>query len=95
MRLNIRNKILVSVLPILIISLVLSGYVSYRVASNTIVESEKNKMAETVSSINRQLDNWYATLLASANVLSRDRDLIEACETGNWNLATPRLQDFF
>ena len=60
MKLNIRNKILVNVLPIIFVSLSATGYISYRVASGIVLGGEKEDMAGTVDSIVRQLDEWFS-----------------------------------
>ena len=48
MKLNVRNKILLSVLPILIVSLCLAGFICYRVASKTVLDGEIASMNEPV-----------------------------------------------
>ncbi len=95
MKLNVRNKILLVVLPILVVGLSLTGFLSYRVASNTVIENERTAMRDTVESVVRQLESWFQTRLATAHTLSKDSDLIAACHGENLDAAKERLLALF
>ncbi len=93
MKLNIKNKILVIVLPIIVVSLVLTGYFAYITASNTIIQQETTSMSREVSNLVRQLETWFEIRLSIAETLSRDVKLIQACVEQNPQVAQERLKN--
>lgn len=95
MKLNIRNKILVSVLPILILSLSVTGYVAYRVAANTVIEAQIDAMTDKTDSLVRQLDSWFQTRLSVAVLLSKEETLVNACAEESFESATTLLSNVY
>lgn len=95
MKLNIRNKFLVIVLPVLIISLIAIGYFSYGVAKRTILEQEKSAMTDKINGLERTLDEWFKMRLAIAEHMSRDNDIIQACQGIQETEAHKRLDDLY
>ncbi|RJP30280.1 MAG: HAMP domain-containing protein [Candidatus Omnitrophota bacterium] len=95
MKLNIRNKIMLVVLPVIVFSLLITGFFTFRIASRTILEQEKESMTKVVGNLVMQLDNWFQLRLAIAMNLSGEAAIISACETHDPEIAQARLVDVF
>ncbi len=95
MKLNLRNKFLLIVLPVLLISMLVAGYFSYNVARSTILEAERQGMQEHITQIKQVTNLWFNQKLKVAKSLSQTPDIIDACKTGNLDRARTTLTHFF
>ena len=94
MKLNVRNKILVSILPVFILALVVSGIIAYTVSSSIIIATEFKNMDTLVKGLNREIDSWLATQEMAIQVLSWDQDIITAASGGNSDALLGKLKKF-
>ncbi|MBI1390114.1 MAG: HAMP domain-containing protein, partial [bacterium] len=94
-KMNIRNKLLAGILPIVFIALGVTGYLIYHTAANTVLDQEIENMSSKVDDIVFQLNNWFDTRLAIAKTYSEDSEIIAACQQHQEGLAKHRLTDLY
>ncbi len=95
MRMNIRNKILAGVLPILVLSSLVTGIMTFRTVHKTILDRELEMMADTVSDTLRLLEDWFDLRLKMAVNYSQDSDFVEACQGNNLEAAQERINQIY
>ena len=92
---NIRNKILVGIIPVTVFALVLTGIISYEKAAKTIKTEEIENMGQTTEMMVRTLDEWFESRLNFARTLSEDEIFRNACRGGELKQASSKLQAIF
>lgn len=92
---TIRTKIFVGVLPITLFSILLTGFVSYRIASKSLIDQRLAAMEQQVAKAVLRLDNWFIEKKQIGSNLSKDIALKSACKGENKDVAQTRLKEIF
>ncbi len=95
MRLNIRNKIFISVVPVVLLALVGTGLITYNQSSKTIKAQELKGIEQLTDNLVRTLDHWFQSRLKFAETISEDAIFAQACKTGGVEAANLCLKNIF
>ena len=95
MKMNIRNKIFVCIVPVVLLALLGTGIITYYESSATIKELELKGIEKLTDNLVRTLDNWFQSRLQFAESLSEDSIFTQACKTGAVDAANIKLKSIF
>ena len=93
--LNIRNKLIVTLLPIIIVSVGSLGIVSYLVASKGIIEGQTSNMAQLVQKTTTEIDMWIADRERDVTLFAANPTFKDACKGNNLEAAQALLNAIF
>jgi methyl-accepting chemotaxis protein len=93
MKLNIRNKILLGMLPIIILSLGITGFVSYWKAAGVVEKEAYATMTHLTEDAVRSLEQWMESRIAFAETMSKMPSILEACQDKNYQSLNGMLKE--
>src|SRR4030065_2983271 len=77
---NFRDKLLISIVPIMLISTIVLAVTAYKTAKNAVLDTEIKGMEQMVKKTVSELDAWIADREKEATLFSQNKIFKDYCE---------------
>jgi methyl-accepting chemotaxis protein len=85
-QMNFRDKLLISIIPIMIISTIVLAMTAYKIAKHAVLDTEIKGMEQMVKKTVSELDAWITNREKEATLFSQNKIFKDYCE-GNQSIA--------
>ena len=87
-QMNFRDKLLISIIPIMVISTIVLAAAAYKIAKDSVLDTEIKGMEQMVKKTVSELDAWIADREKEATLFSQNKIFKDYCEgLGNQSIA--------